>query len=40
MKQKAILVIDAQHSWEEARLRLAKIFQVELARAVSADEAK
>lgn len=40
MKQKAILVIDSDRSWEEARLRLAKISQVELAQVASADEAR
>lgn len=40
MKQKAILVVDANRSWEEARLLLEKTFQVELAQVSSADDAK
>jgi|YelNatPaOPRAMG01_1025707.scaffolds.fasta_scaffold04285_7 DNA-binding NtrC family response regulator len=40
MKQRAILVIDSHRSWEEARLRLAKNFQVELAQVASADDGK
>jgi DNA-binding NtrC family response regulator len=38
MKQKAILVIDPHHSWEEARLRLEKSFQVELAQVFTAED--
>jgi DNA-binding NtrC family response regulator len=40
MKQKAILVIDPHRSWEEARLRLGKTFQVELIQAFNADDGK
>jgi DNA-binding NtrC family response regulator len=40
MKQRAILVIDPHRSWEEARLRLDKAFQVELAQVSTADDGK
>jgi two-component system response regulator FlrC len=40
MKQRAILVIDSHRSWEEARLRLEKNFQVELSQVSSADDGK
>jgi len=40
MKQKAILVIDPHRSWEEARLRLEKAFQVEMAQVSTADDGK
>ncbi len=40
MNQKAILVIDSHRSWEEARIRLEKAFQVELAQVSNPDEGK
>ncbi|MFZ2088312.1 MAG: sigma-54 dependent transcriptional regulator [Desulfobaccales bacterium] len=40
MNQKAILVIDSQRSWEEARLRLEKTFQVDLAQVSNPEDGK
>jgi DNA-binding NtrC family response regulator len=40
MKQRAILVIDPHRSWEDARLRLGKTFQVELAQVFTPDDGK
>ncbi len=40
MKQRALLVIDSQRSWEEVRPRLEKTLQVELARAATLEDSR